>query len=161
MKRIEYFTQDKSEWEDGAWQTEPDKIQYMDEEFGFPCLILRNQLGALCGYVGVPSTHKAFEQDYNDAGGVIDDVADQMYRGSKAGQSNQDILKGMSTSNQERVIEIGNVARKGARKDSWNSFWSGKEWARTPKSQADLDAMSKGKRNQRVQDMRQVVNKRR
>ena len=72
MKRIEYFTQDKSEWEDGAWQTEPDKIQYMDEEFGFPCLILRNQLGALCGYVGVPSTHKAFEQDYNDADADFD-----------------------------------------------------------------------------------------
>ena len=66
MKRIEYFTHDKSEWEDGAWQIEPDKIQYMDEESGFPCLIVRNMSGALCGYVGVSSTHPAFEQDYDD-----------------------------------------------------------------------------------------------
>jgi hypothetical protein len=31
-----------------------------------PCLIVRNKLGALCGYVGVTSSHPCFEKDYDD-----------------------------------------------------------------------------------------------
>ena len=42
---------------EGPWSDEPDKKQWSDPETGLPCLIVRNNLGALCGYVGVPSQH--------------------------------------------------------------------------------------------------------
>lgn len=71
-----YTTVDKSEWGDGPWQDEPDKIQWTDAETGLPCLVKRHSsLGHLCGYVGVSEGHPAFEKDYDDvrvAGGSED-----------------------------------------------------------------------------------------
>lgn len=66
MQRIEYRTIDKSQWGEGPWQNEPDKIQWQDEETGYPCLIHRahKELGHLCGYVGVPHGHPAYNKDY-------------------------------------------------------------------------------------------------
>ena len=52
-----YTTIDKTGWGDGPWNEEPDKIQWIDEATGLDCLIVRNRLGALCGYVGVPPEH--------------------------------------------------------------------------------------------------------
>lgn len=46
------------------WQYEPDHLDYELE--GFPCIIHRNGLGALCGYVGVPKGHPAYEKHYGD-----------------------------------------------------------------------------------------------
>lgn len=58
MERIEYRDViDKAEWARGEWSGEPDKIQWMDEGTGLPCLIVRGPVGALCGYVGVPEGH--------------------------------------------------------------------------------------------------------
>lgn len=65
METIEYRTDEKSGWGDGPWQQEPDKKQWQDEATGYPCLIVRNRMGALCGYVGVPKTHPSFEKDYD------------------------------------------------------------------------------------------------
>lgn len=65
MKNKEWHFMDKSEWGPGVWQDEPDKAQWMDKATGFPCLIVRNQLGALCGYVGVAQGHPCFEKDYD------------------------------------------------------------------------------------------------
>lgn len=48
----------------GAWDTEPDKAQWIAH--GFDCLILRGPVGALCGYVGVPQSHPYFEKGYGD-----------------------------------------------------------------------------------------------
>ena len=56
----------KEEWLDGAWKTEPDKIQFVDEATGLPCLIVRNNLGALCGYVGVDKNHPYYGKGYDD-----------------------------------------------------------------------------------------------
>ncbi len=64
MKTIEYRTQDKTQWGNGEWQNEPDKKQWQDKATGYPCLIVRNQMGALCGYVGVTVDHPHFGQDY-------------------------------------------------------------------------------------------------
>lgn len=64
MQTIEYRTNDKTGWGDGPWQDEPDKIQWLDEATGLPCLIVRNRVGALCGYVGVPRSHPAYGLDY-------------------------------------------------------------------------------------------------
>lgn len=66
MEQLEYRTHDKSNWGKGSWQDEPDKMQFADRTTGLPCLIVRNQFGALCGYVGVPETHKAYRRHYND-----------------------------------------------------------------------------------------------
>jgi hypothetical protein len=52
---------DKSDWGPGPWQDEPDRIEW--RWLGtprFPCLIVRNRSGALCGYVGVPEGHPYF-----------------------------------------------------------------------------------------------------
>lgn len=43
---------DRTGWDKGPWSTEPDRIEW--RYGGFPCLIVRNDMGALCGYVGVP-----------------------------------------------------------------------------------------------------------
>jgi len=55
---------DKSKWENGPWMNEPDKAQWVAH--GLDCLIVRGPSGALCGYVGVPESHKYFDADYAD-----------------------------------------------------------------------------------------------
>jgi hypothetical protein len=53
---------DKSTWGDGPWQDEPDRVDFIAE--GFACMAIRNRFGVWCGYVGVPSDHPAYGQDY-------------------------------------------------------------------------------------------------
>lgn len=56
---------DKSDWERGPWDDEPDKVQWKDEKTGLDCLIVRAPAtGALCGYVGVPAGHPWHGLDY-------------------------------------------------------------------------------------------------
>lgn len=50
----------------GPWDAEPDKIVWVDEDTGLPCMIHRNFLGALCGYVGIPAEHPWHGMAYND-----------------------------------------------------------------------------------------------
>lgn len=50
----------------GPWDAEPDKVQWIDEETGLDCLIVRNRLGALCGYVGVGPDHPYHGIEYNE-----------------------------------------------------------------------------------------------
>lgn len=64
MEAKEYRTIDKSGWERGEWDDEPDKAQWPDEETGLPCLIVRGPAGALCGYVGVPEGHPLYRIAY-------------------------------------------------------------------------------------------------
>lgn len=52
----------------GPWDSEPDKIQWTDKATGLPCLIVRNDMGALCGYVGLPKDHPLFSKDYDTPG---------------------------------------------------------------------------------------------
>lgn len=67
MSERTYHTIDKSDWGPGAWQEEPDKIQWADETTGYPCLVVRQaSSGHWCGYVGVTEGHPAFEKDYDD-----------------------------------------------------------------------------------------------
>ena len=48
------------------WETEPDQDQWLDKETGLPCLILRNGIGALCGYVGISSDHPFYLFHYDN-----------------------------------------------------------------------------------------------
>lgn len=63
-KSISLF-RDKIDSIPGEWQKEPDKVCYLDEETSFPCMILRNTNGALCGYVAVGEQHPLFGKEYN------------------------------------------------------------------------------------------------
>lgn len=54
------------QWPSGPWDSEPDKIQYQDEDTGLPCLIKRNSCGILCGYVGVPKEHPSYGKHYDE-----------------------------------------------------------------------------------------------
>ena len=64
----EYHTTDKTGWGEGPWADEPDKRQWAAEVTGFPCLIVRGPMGALCGYVGVPASHPAHGHNYASYG---------------------------------------------------------------------------------------------
>lgn len=55
---------DRTNWPSGAWDNEPDRKQWEDKETGLPCLIIRNDLGNLCGYVGVDKNHIFFHKEY-------------------------------------------------------------------------------------------------
>lgn len=72
MKTKEYRTDDKTSWPRGEWDEEPDKMQWQDEETGYPCLIHRNRCGALCGYVGVNPGHPYYEKGYDVPNEVVD-----------------------------------------------------------------------------------------
>ncbi len=48
----------------GEWDDEPDKAVWVDEATGLDCMIHRNRMGALCGYVGVPDGHPWYGHDF-------------------------------------------------------------------------------------------------
>lgn len=50
----------------GPWSTEPKKVQWVDRHTNLPCLIVRNPIGALCGYAGVYEGHPLYKQGYSD-----------------------------------------------------------------------------------------------
>lgn len=70
MKTIEYKNPDTAKeregWPVGNWDGEPDKKQWLDAATGLPCLIVRNRMGALCGYVGVSPGHPFYQKPYDD-----------------------------------------------------------------------------------------------
>ena len=61
----EWTTVDKSDWGDGPWQSEPDKMVWIDPDTDLDCMIHRGPAGALCGYVGVGPDHPWHGQHYD------------------------------------------------------------------------------------------------
>lgn len=55
----------RENWVDGPWRDEPDKVIWTDPETGLDCMILRNRMGTLCGYVGIPKEHPWYGIDYS------------------------------------------------------------------------------------------------
>jgi hypothetical protein len=51
-------------WGPGPWDGEPDKVEWLDEATGLPCLAVRGNVGSWCGYVGVPPGHPDYEKPY-------------------------------------------------------------------------------------------------
>jgi hypothetical protein len=58
------FEIDKSKWPAGPWHQEPDRAQW--QHAGYACLMVRNRVGAWCGYVGVDAAHPFYAKPYND-----------------------------------------------------------------------------------------------
>ncbi len=68
MNRIEYINPeiDRSKWKcQDVPADEPDKVQWIDDETGLDCLIVRGPSGALCGYVGIPKESFFHGKNYN------------------------------------------------------------------------------------------------
>lgn len=65
-KSVSALIHDKNNWGDGPWQTENDREEWVDAQTGYVCLMVRNHMGAWCGYVGVSDGHPAFEKEYDD-----------------------------------------------------------------------------------------------
>ena len=60
-QREEQSFRDKSDWERGEWDEEPDRVEWRHN--GRPCLIVRNNSGALCGYAAVSEGHPMFGKE--------------------------------------------------------------------------------------------------
>jgi hypothetical protein len=57
MTAVEYKV-DRAGWPAGPWDSEPeDRVEWIDEATGLPCLMQRPKHGAWCGYAGVPAGH--------------------------------------------------------------------------------------------------------
>jgi hypothetical protein len=52
-------------WAPGPWDEEPDRLEWRTG-VGYPGLIVRGQLGALCGYAGLPPGHPCHGIGYED-----------------------------------------------------------------------------------------------
>ncbi len=52
------------------WLSEPNHIEF--EYDGFPCVIHRNTMGSLCGYVGLSRGHRYWKVDYRQIEDSID-----------------------------------------------------------------------------------------
>lgn len=60
----EYKVQRKHTWPKGPWDNEPDKLVWKTKA-GLPGMIVRNGVGALCGYAAVAKGHPLFEVPYS------------------------------------------------------------------------------------------------
>ena len=67
MNQQQWTFVNKSSWPRGEWDSEPDKVQWIDPATNLDCLIHRGSSGALCGYVGLPRGHKFYGKDYEAA----------------------------------------------------------------------------------------------
>ena len=65
MKSWRTLTDKKEKWGAGEWNHEPDKAQWINLDAKLDCLIVRNHMGALCGYVGVPKKHPFYQKSYS------------------------------------------------------------------------------------------------
>lgn len=64
MNKTEQHYIDKTQWDAGPWQNEPDRISWVDRDTGYSCLVRRNdKFGFLCGYVAVNKDHPLYEKD--------------------------------------------------------------------------------------------------
>lgn len=71
METKEYTTIDRTGWRSGAWDKEPDKVQWQDEKTGLPCLAVRHpSFGNWCGYVGISEDHPDYRKSYE----LVDDI---------------------------------------------------------------------------------------
>jgi hypothetical protein len=62
---IDNFKVDRTNWPQGEWDQEPDRIEWRDG--GFPCLMSRHPTaGHWCGYIGVTKDHPWFNKSYDD-----------------------------------------------------------------------------------------------
>lgn len=57
METRDFKAVDRTGWPPGPWDDEPDRIEWIDDATGQPCLMKRNGAGAWCGYTAVNPDH--------------------------------------------------------------------------------------------------------
>lgn len=60
------------EWGEGPWNWEEDHAVWVDEPTDLDCMIHRNGVGALCGYVGVPPSHPLHGMVYDHVDHLVE-----------------------------------------------------------------------------------------
>lgn len=92
-------------WPVGPWTTEPDRISWIDASTGYPCLIVRNRMGGLCGYVGLSDAHPWYGINYN---GCLNRHA-PLTRAQKQERAEQFLVtaKASGDANMIRIAELG------------------------------------------------------
>lgn len=67
MENPNDYQVDRTGWPKGPWDDEPDRIEWRFEDNpSLVCLMVRNQMGAWCGYVGLPAEHPFHGDKYDD-----------------------------------------------------------------------------------------------
>ena len=64
MEEVEHKV-DRTGWPAGEWDGEPDRLQWTDKATDMACLIVRNRMGGLCGYVAVEHGHPLYGKSYD------------------------------------------------------------------------------------------------
>lgn len=59
---------DKSLWPDGEWKQEPDMFISYEEKYESYSMIIRQDAGYLCGYIGLTYSHPLYEITYSELG---------------------------------------------------------------------------------------------
>jgi hypothetical protein len=78
METREYRTIDKSSWDRGPWDKEPDKKQWQDESTSLPCLAVRHdRYGHWCGYVGVHVGHPIYGVAYGQESAALQEALER------------------------------------------------------------------------------------
>lgn len=81
------YTVDRTDFGPGPWNNEPDEIWWQDVTTGYSCLVRRNGMGALCGYVAIPQGHPWYNIHYDEIYGV-DVHGGLTFSGSREGFEN-------------------------------------------------------------------------
>jgi hypothetical protein len=61
-----YDPYDRTHWEKGPWDKEPDRYYWRDETTKLPCLARRGTQGSWCGYVAVMPDHPWYGVKYSE-----------------------------------------------------------------------------------------------
>lgn len=73
MSESNEYIADRSRWAQGPWDSEPsDKVVWVDAVTDLDCMIVRNGMGAWCGYVGLPPEHPDHGKDFGEVFGEYD-----------------------------------------------------------------------------------------
>lgn len=72
MKTFTHIHDPAQEWHFGPWTLEPDKAVWVDEDTNLDCMIVRNLMGALCGYVGMKPDTRLYGLSYDEVNFLID-----------------------------------------------------------------------------------------
>lgn len=162
--------EDKEALPPGVWRDEPDKAVWIDPTTDLDCMINRNRMGALCGYVGVDPTHRLHGLEYHEhVKNCPHAVASPYMRGPK--------FCACEEPTPERIIEVhGGLTFSGSCMESedpaegichvpepgrshdiwWFGFDCGHAWDLSPRLQAELDAIIPNRETERM--MREAIN---
>lgn len=64
---IKFNEEQKLKWGKGKWVNEPDIVEWKDVDTQLHCMVIRHEVGWLCGYVGVTKESALFGRHYDDA----------------------------------------------------------------------------------------------